>query len=86
MFTAEMPGMVVFVSTPMSEALTATGHFRMNPAGVQEFRHRSCHSERCVDMSGFVQTVSQGRRVDKVTETHLAQGHFRSTPSLLVLH
>lgn len=79
--------MVVFVSTPVSEALAATGYFRINPAArVHQFRHRSYHCEGSVDMYGFIQIVSPGRHVDKVTETHLAQGHFRPTPGLLVLH
>lgn len=58
--------MLVFVSTPVSEALAAAGAFRINPAGVLEFTHGSCGGSE--DTCGFIQTVSTGRHVDKVTD------------------
>lgn len=48
-FTAETASMAVFISTPMSEALAANGACRINPAGLYQFRHRSCNCEGTED-------------------------------------
>lgn len=61
--------MVVFVSTPVSEALATTGTFRINPAGVHEFRHGSYICEGSEDTYGFILILSTGKHADKVTET-----------------
>lgn len=82
--------MAVFVSTPASEALAATGPFRMNPAGGA--RVRSSHTEATAargseDVCAFNPRSRRqaGRHVDRVSETRLAQGGVRSTGGLLRL-